>query len=111
MSNMMLVETMTQAPNACMACGKGNVPDRETGKVGPFLYLGIDYNWGDSGYMCEDCVGKAAVFFDWISPDTKRQFERKIKKLEQKIHDLEGEIDMRRRREHSALQQARAKAS
>jgi len=109
--SMMLVETMTQAPNSCMVCGRGNTPDRETGQVGPFLSLGIDYNWGDSGYLCEDCSGKAAVLFGWISPDTKRQFEREIKKLEQKIHDLEGEIDMRRRREHSALAKARAKVA
>jgi len=112
MSSMMhLVETMTQAPNACMVCGRGNVPDRETGQVGPFLYLGIDYNWGDSGYLCEDCTGKAAVLFGWISPDTKRDLERQIKKLKQQIHDLEGEMDMRRRREHAALARARGTAA
>ena len=75
---------------------------------GPFLSLGIDYNWGDSGYLCEECVGRAAVHFGWISPDTKRSLERQIKRLKQNIHDLEGEMDMRRRREHSALVKARS---
>ena len=108
--NMFLVETMTMAPNSCMVCGRGNTPDRETGQTGPFLNLGIDYNWGDSGYLCEDCVGRAAVHFDWISPDTKKDLERQIKKLENQVHDLEGEMDMRRRREHAALKKARAVA-
>jgi hypothetical protein len=109
--NAFLVETMTMAPNACMMCGKGNVPDRETGVVGPYANLGIDYNWGDSGYLCGDCVGQLAVLFGWISPDTKKQQDRKIKSLDQKIHDLEGEIDMRRRRERTELKKARALAS
>src|ERR1700746_858474 len=103
-----LVETMVQAPNACMMCGKGNIPDRETGKIGPFANLGIDYNWGDSGYLCGDCVGILAVLFDWISPDSKKELEREIKALKKNIHDLEGEIEMRRRRERTALKKARA---
>src|SRR5690348_15074979 len=106
--NAFLVETMVQAPCACMMCGKGNIPDRETGRLGPFANLGIDYNWGDSGYLCEECVGKLAVLFDWISPDTKKEMEREIKKLRKNIHDLEGEIEMRRRRERAALRTARA---
>jgi hypothetical protein len=99
---------MTLAPNRCLVCGKGNTPDGVTGKVGPFLSLGIDYNWGDSGYLCEECVGRAAVFFEWISPDTQSQLSRRIKDLEKKVHDLEGEIEMRRRRERGALKRARA---
>jgi hypothetical protein len=79
--------------------------------VGPFANLGIDYNWGDSGYLCGDCVGQLAVLFDWISPDTAKDNQRQIKRLEQKIHDLEGEIDMRRRRERTALSKARAAVS
>jgi hypothetical protein len=105
---MFLVETMTMAPNTCMGCGRGNTPDPNTGEVGPFLNLGIDYNWGDSGYLCEECVGKAAVLFDWISPDTRTRLNQQIKGLEKKIHDLEGEIDMRREREKTAMKKARA---
>ena len=108
---MFLVETMTQAPNSCMVCGRGNVPDRETGQLGPFLALGIDYNWGDSGYLCEDCAGKAAILFGWISPDTKMEMLRQIKRLETQIHNLEGEIDLRRRREHNALKKVRAEVA
>ena len=108
MPNMFLVETMTMSPNACMACGKGNVPDGVTGKVGPFLNLGIDYNWGDSGYLCGDCIAQAAVMFGWISPDTKLEMEREAKRLRKEIHDLEATIDQRRRRERNALRRVRA---
>lgn len=103
-----LVETMTLAPNRCMMCGSGNIPDRETGQVGPFASLGIDYNWGDSAYLCEKCVGKLAVLFGWISPDTKKDLERKIKELTGKIHDLKSDLDIRRRRERETVKKARA---
>lgn len=105
---MHLVETMVQPPNQCLVCGKGNTPDGRTGKVGPFLDLGIDYNWGDSAYLCDECVGKAAVHFGWISPDTHTELKREIKRKDEKIHNLEGEIDMRRRRERQSLRRARA---
>jgi hypothetical protein len=107
---MHLVETMVNPPNACMSCGRGNTPDGNTGVVGPFLDLEMDYNWGDSGYLCEDCVGKAAVTFNWISPDTKTELDRQIKKLNKKVHDLEATIDQRRRQESAALKRDRARA-
>jgi len=108
MANPFLVETMTLAPNTCMCCGKGNTPDGVTGKVGPFADLGVDYNWGDSAYLCEDCVGKLAILFDWISPDTKKDLERVISKKNEEIHDLKSDIDIRRRRERTAVKGARA---
>ena len=105
---MHLVETMTNPPNACMVCGRGNTPDGTTGQVGPFLDLGLDYNWGDSGYLCEDCAGKVATVFGWISQQTAKDKDVRISALNRKIHDLEGEIDMRRRRERVSLAKARA---
>jgi hypothetical protein len=96
---MFLVETMAMAPNCCLVCGKGNTPDGKTGRVGPFLDLAIDYNWGDSGYMCSDCVARAAVLFGWISPDTKKELELHIGRMEKSLHDMEADMDRRRRRE------------
>jgi hypothetical protein len=98
---MRLVETMTLPPNNCMSCGRGNTPDGATGQVGPFVDLEIDYNWGDSGYFCEDCAGKVAACIGWISPQIAADKDEEIKSLGRKIHDLEGEIDMRRRRERA----------
>lgn len=108
MANPFLVETMTLAPNTCMCCGRGNTPDGVTGVVGPFADLGVDYNWGDSAYLCGDCIGKLAILFDWISPDTKKQLERQITKLKKDIHDLNADIDIRRTRERTAIRGARA---
>jgi hypothetical protein len=70
--------------------------------------LGIDYNWGDSGYLCEDCGGKVAMLFEWISPDKKNDLEARIEKLQEQIHDLEATIELKRRRERDALKKARA---
>jgi hypothetical protein len=108
MPNPFLVEKMTMAPNQCLCCGKGNTPDGQTGEVGPFVDLAIDYNWGDSAYLCPDCVGRCAVLMGWISPDTEKTYKQTIKGLHAKIHDLEATIDLKRKRERQALRKVRA---
>jgi hypothetical protein len=99
---------MTLAPNTCLICGRGNTPDGVTGEIGPYIDLGIDYNWGDSGYFCMDCAGKLAVLAGWIAPDTQKDLKRRIERLQEKIHDLESTIELKRRRERAALRKARA---
>jgi len=106
--NVALVERMTLPPATCMKCGRGNTPDGQTGEIGPFLDMGLEYNWGDSGYLCMDCVALMAVTAGWISPDTEKQLRREIKQLEKKLHDKDAELDIRARREHSAVRRARA---
>jgi len=107
--NVSLVERMTLPPATCMKCGRGNTPDGQTGEVGPFLDLGLEYNWGDSGYLCLDCVGLIAVTGGWISPDTEKELQKRIKRLEKKLHDKDAELEVRARREHSAVRRARAR--
>lgn len=106
--NISLVERMTLPPGTCMKCGCGNVPDSETGEIGPFLDLGLEYNWGDSGYLCMDCVALMAATANWISPDTAKELRREIKRLEQKLHDKDAEIELRAQRERTAIRRARA---
>jgi len=99
---------MTLPPATCMKCGRGNTPDGDTGEVGPFLDMGLEYNWGDSGYLCMDCLGLMAVTANWISPDTEKQLRKEIKRLEKKLHDKNAELDIRARREGAAIRRARA---
>jgi hypothetical protein len=106
--NIQLVERMTLPPATCMKCGCGNVADGGTGDVGPFLDMGLEYNWGDSGYLCMKCLGLMAVTGGWISPDKAKDLERQIKRLQKKNHDLHAEIDIRARREATAIRRARA---
>lgn len=106
--NVSLVERMTLPPGTCMKCGRGNTPDGNTGEIGPFLDMGLEYNWGDSGYLCMDCVGLMAVIAGWIAPDTEKELRKQIKRLEKKLHDKDAEIDIRAARERTAVRRARA---
>lgn len=106
--NIQLVERMTLPPATCMKCGCGNVPDGDSGEIGPFLDLGLEYNWGDSGYLCMKCVGLMAVTTGWISPDTEKQLKREIKNLQKQLHDKDAEIEVRAQRERTAVRRARA---
>jgi len=106
---MHLVETMVMAPNNCMVCGRGNTPDGQTGIVGPFLDLAMEYNWGDSGYLCGDCVGQAAVHFGWISPDREKEQKHEIERLKKEIHDLQADMDRRRLKEKRAIAAVRSR--
>jgi hypothetical protein len=91
-----------------MKCGRGNTPNGDTGEIGPFLDLGLEYNWGDSGYLCMECVGEMAVVAGWIAPDTEKLLRKQIARLEKKLHDKDAEIEVRARRESSAIRRARA---
>jgi hypothetical protein len=93
-----LVERMTLAPGTCMKCGAGNTPDGDTGKIGPFIDLAMDYNYGDSGYFCIPCAEKVGVLAGLISADTAKDLERKIKAKDEAIHELQAEIEQRRNR-------------
>jgi hypothetical protein len=95
---MLLVNRMTMAPNRCMVCGCGNVPDGETGEVGPFIDLGIDYNWGDSGYLCLVCGGKIAAMSGWSTPDELKDLQRIIEKKDKEIHNLRAKMRLRNKR-------------
>lgn len=106
--NVSLVERMTLPPATCMKCGRGNTPDGQTGEIGPFLDMGLEYNWGDSGYLCMDCVGLIAVTAHWISPDREGELLKQISRLKKKLHDKDAEIETRSRREHDAVRRARS---
>lgn len=86
---MHLVERMTQAPPQCIFCGAGNTPYEDTERVGPFIDTERDTGWGDPIYICtrESCAGQVAVLAGWISPDTAKDLERRIKKLTKDLHD------------------------
>jgi hypothetical protein len=99
---MFLVERMTMAPNRCLVCGSGNVEDGETKKLGPFIDLGIDYNWGDSAYLCMKCAGQIALLAGWCTPDEKKDLEREIRKHQKTIHNLEAKVEARARRADAA---------
>src|SRR5215472_13361304 len=102
---------MTLPPGTCMKCGRGNTPDGDTGEIGPFLDMGLEYNWGDSGYLCMDCVGLIAVTAGWIAPDTEKGYLRQISRLKKQLHDKDAEIEIRSKREQSAIRRARATES
>lgn len=49
------VETMSEQPGTCMACGNSGLVDGEIQH--PIVEMqGIDINWGDTPYLCAECV-------------------------------------------------------
>lgn len=91
---MHLVQRMTMAPARCMICGMGNVPDGDTKIIGPFIDLGLDYNWGDSGYLCMKDAGKIAALAEWVTPDEMKDVVRQLKAKETEIHELKAKYDI-----------------
>jgi hypothetical protein len=81
-----------------MICGIGNTENNDDGKIGPFLDLELDYNWGDSGYFCMGCSGKVAAHTGWKTPDEYQDLERQLKKLEVEYHDLQAEVEIKTRK-------------
>ena len=97
---------MERPPGTCMMCGCGHTPDNN-GVIGPFIDLAIDYNWGDSGYLCIPCATIVGVTAGCATPDTLKDRDRQIAKLEKEMHELQSEMEVRRRREKAAVRRAR----
>lgn len=95
---MFTVERMTYDPCRCVVCGKGNVPDGDTGEIGPFIDLGIEVGWNDHAYLCLDCGTKVGALAGMISEDEKKDLTREVRKQHEKIHDLEVETESLTRR-------------
>jgi hypothetical protein len=90
---------MVMTPQTCMYCGCGNVPSsKDEEEIGPFLDLERDVNWGDSVYLCMNCVMKVAGLCGYISEDQWKDLEKKIDKLEKTNHDLKAELESQERR-------------
>lgn len=99
-----LVNRMTMAPNRCMKCGSGNVED-QSGKVGPFVDLRMDYNWGDSGYLCIPCAEKIAALVGWATPEELKDLEAKLEKKDREIHDTRAKLELIGRQKQAAVDQ------
>jgi hypothetical protein len=80
-----------------MICGMGNT-EGEDGKVGPFLDLEMDYNWGDSGYFCMGCASKVAGYTGWKTPDEYKDLERELTKVRQELHDVQADLEIKQRK-------------
>lgn len=96
---MRLVERMDMVPHACLYCGAGNVPNAETGEMGPFVDFERDTQWGDdSVYLCMRCVDEVGALCGLISKGQAEELEDQIKRLKSDVHDLKSERDSHERR-------------
>jgi len=73
------------------------MPD-EDGKVGPFLDLMRDINYGDSTYLCGRCVQQIAGLFGYIDEGQYADLERALRAKDEEIHELKADFDSKDRR-------------
>ena len=95
---MKLVQKMTLDPNRCIACGKGNTPDGDTGEIGPFIDLETEVGWQDHAYLCCDCGTRAGALAGMISKDEAQDAARQIRKLQAELHDAQAKLEHTQRR-------------
>jgi hypothetical protein len=95
---MHLVERMTLDPNRCIGCGAGNVPDGETGQIGPFIDLEMEIGWNDHAYLCTNCGVKVGALAGMISEDEKVDLARRVRTVEAELHEKSAELDQTVRR-------------
>jgi hypothetical protein len=88
---------MTQHPNTCLYCGRGNVADDSDDDL-VFLDLERDINWGDSTYICSVCIQRIAALFDYYSENDVKTLNKTISRQKEEIHDLRAELQNRNRR-------------
>ena len=86
-----LVKAMVQNPGTCMACGGS--PCDESGKQKPAIDLGVDINWGEGAYVCEDCVHLIVKFFGYEDLDTITKTREENERLRKENTDLSKKLE------------------
>jgi hypothetical protein len=95
---MRLVERMTLDPCRCLVCGRGNVPDGDTGDIGPFIDLDMESGWQDHSYLCTDCGVKVGAMAGMVTPDEAKDLEREVRRLKIELHEKDAQLDETSRR-------------
>lgn len=88
------VEVMSESPGTCAACG--SQPSDEEGNPKPAIEaVGVDVDWGNSLYLCEECVFVAGELLGMVTKDkaeiltSRNKFlEKQNKKLQKKIEKI-----------------------
>lgn len=81
------VEMMEEQPGVCAACGCQ--PSDEEGVPKPaILASGVDINWGDSLYLCEECVFVAGELLGMMRVEKATELKSRNKFLEKQNEKL-----------------------
>jgi hypothetical protein len=90
------VEAMSEQPGTCFHCGGSPTVDDEIQH--PIIeFQGIDINWGDTPYLCAECVG---ILCDLVGRVTVKEHEDVVGERDQLSEKLQGEQEA-----HQALQE------
>lgn len=79
MAKIDLVDVMMKPPGKCLCCNL--TPHDEEGKPKRAIDLNVDVDWGNNGYICEECATVIAQLIDFISPDEYRDLKYDYKAL------------------------------
>lgn len=84
-----VVQGMELTPQACCLCANNPV-DEATGEQQPAIFApGVDFNWGDSAYICWSCVGIIADLADRVPIEKYKKVLEAHKRLKDKYEALQ----------------------
>ena len=87
-----LVDRMDQMPGHCMLCN--SQPAEADGKPKPAVFAaGVDVNWGDAAYVCEECGVVIGKLFGMITPEKAEELETRNSFLEKQNKKLQKKLD------------------
>jgi hypothetical protein len=89
-------EGFKQKPYHCIACGGAPVVREEDGNGKPdvaYWMEGSDVNWGDSLQLCSSCVRILGELAGMLEPEKVDTLTKRIKELEGKLEEAQGQRD------------------
>jgi aminoglycoside N3'-acetyltransferase len=111
MSRWVVVPAMHLKPYRCIACG--STPRDTTHPNRPQLQAyfceGVDVNFGDSVFLCEECVKVLGQLRGMVDVDVHEKLMRQHKELEVSYRDLEADYNTQESRIERMLDGVKAK--
>src|SRR4051794_6221317 len=82
-----------QNPYKCIACGSSPVDEETREPAEVYVLEGSDVNWGQTLQLCGSCARIVGELHGMLEPKKVEILNKRIKELEKKLKDAEGERD------------------
>src|SRR5687768_16962205 len=106
--SLQLVKAMKQSPGVCLFC-HGNPPG-DDGQLQPAITdPEVDYDWGETPYICMFCAGLIADLIDRVPAQAHDKLKQEAEDAITQLEELKAEHEALTERVHRMLEGARAR--
>lgn len=104
-----MVSAMSESPGVCMFC-YGNPPGDDGNPMPCITAEGVDYDWGETPYICQECASVIADLIDRVDDAEFKSVDEELTHTRIQLEELKAEHEALVERVKQMLAGNKAKA-